>query len=325
MASIEQGLRLMIRLYLKVIAIALGVVLFASVPAFADEKTANPEDNPAAAEEAPAAAKDEPTAAEETPAAGVDPVVATVNGAEIRLSQVEEARARLPVRFKGLPEGAIYGLLVNSLIDTHLMAAEARRKNLHEGKNFKRQIKRITNQLLERTLLAVRLEQGLSEDAIKKRYDKYAKETAGRIEVRARHILVDDKDLAKEIIVKLKAGGDFIELAKKHSIGPSASSGGDLGFFTKNQMAPEFSNAAFALAEGEFAQEPIKTRFGWHVIKVEANRPSKAQPFEKAKGKISALLSNEIASGYLKELRFAAKINIILPPAPQQAGGAPAK
>lgn len=253
-----------------------------------------------------------------------DPVVATVNGAKILRSAVDEARTRLPSRFKEFPPNVIFELLVNSLVDTSLAAAEARRQGLHNEKRHKKQLLRVEEQILERALLARRIKQGLTEDALRKRYDRLAAEAAGKEEVWARHILVDSEAKAKDIIVELKKGGEFAKLAKAYSIGPSASGGGDLGYFGKGQMVPNFSKAAFALAKGAITDAPIHTQFGWHVIKVEGRRQGGVPPYEKAREDVKTLLSNDIGAAYIKELRAGAKIKINKPDKPVGAakGGA---
>src|SRR3990167_8797485 len=177
--------------------------------------------------------------------AGDGPVVAVVNGVEIYRSEIDEAETRLPARFKDYPPEAVYGLLGNSPFDTNLMATEARKQGLHEDKIYKQQVSRIERQLLERIMLKQHIKTGLTEEAVKLRYAKFVEETSGKEEVHARHILVDGEDKAKEIIAKLKGGGDFAKLAKEHSVDPSAGDGGDLGYFNDKQMVPEFSAAAF--------------------------------------------------------------------------------
>src|SRR5207237_5478747 len=123
----------------------------------------------------------------------------------------------------------------------------------------------------------------------------------------ARHILVETEDEAKAVLEELKKGSEFAELAKKKSKDPGASDGGDLGFFTKDQMVPEFSTVAFALEPGKIS-DPVKSQFGWHIIKVEEKRNRKAPDFEQVKGQIETYVTRKAQADYVGKLRESAKI-----------------
>ncbi len=240
--------------------------------------------------------------------AAEDPVVATVNGAEIRLSDVKSAHRRLPDQYQRVPFEAIYPGLVDSLIDTRLAAAAARFRKLHEEKEFKDQMARIEEQVLQRMMLSRVIEEGVSDADVKARYEAVTKEWTGGEQVKARHVLLKTEDDAKAVIADLKKGGDFGELAKKRSTGPSASDGGDLGFIGKGQMVPAFEKATFALNTGEYTETPVKTQFGWHVIKVEDRRKEEAPSFEKREPNLRNQLSQEAGTAYIGKLRNRAKI-----------------
>ncbi len=248
------------------------------------------------------------TAAGPVSAAEDDPVVATVNGAEIHLSQVKNAHARLPERYQQVPFETIFSGLVDSLIDSRLAAKDARRLNLQDTPKFKAQMARIEEQLLQRMALSKVIADKVSDAEVKVRYEAEAKKLADVEQIKARHILVKTEDGAKAIIVELKGGDDFIELAKKKSTGPSASDGGDLGFFGKGQMVPAFEKAAYALKTGAFSETPIKTQFGWHVIKVEERKKADIPSFEEMAPAIRDELSQDAGSAYIMKLRKGAKI-----------------
>ena len=142
---------------------------------------------------------------------------------------------------------------------------------------------------------------------MKKVYEEASKQITGEVEVRARHILVETEDEAKAVAEELKKGADFAELAKKKSKDPGASDGGDLGFFTKDQMVPEFSAVAFVLEPGKVS-DPVKSQFGWHVIKVEEKRNRQAPPFEQVKGQIETYVTRKAQADYVAKLREAAKV-----------------
>ena len=133
-------------------------------------------------------------------------------------------------------------------------------------------------------------------------------------EVHARHILVETEDEAKAIAAELKKGADFAELAKKKSKDPGASDGGDLGFFTKEQMVPEFSAVAFTLEPGKIS-DPVKSQFGWHIIKVEEKRNRKAPDFEQVKAQIENYVTRKAQADYVAKLREAAKVERMDKPA----------
>lgn len=237
-----------------------------------------------------------------------DPVVAVVDGSEIRLSEVTEAQTRLPAQYQQIPVQVVFPMLVNSLVDTRLMAGQARKIGLHREAEFKARLSGVENQLLERVLLARYIEEKLTDAKLKERYDTLIKEAEPRDEVRARHILLKTEEEAKKAIKDIKGGADFAKLATKRSTGPSATKGGDLGYFAEEQMVPAFSKAAFVLKKGAVTETPVKTQFGWHVIKVEDRRTTEPPSFESAKEEVRAAMSRELGTAYIAELRKAADI-----------------
>ena len=251
-----------------------------------------------------------------------DPVVAIVNGAPIQRSDVVEARGRLPAQMRQVPLQAVFGLLLDSLINTKLVAGHAREQGLHAEEKIMRQMARIEDQILERAFLVAYIEERVTEDVLQERYKKLVEDTKDKEEISARHILVETEGKAREIIADLKKGEDFAELAKKRSTGPSASAGGDLGYFSADQMVPEFAKAAFALDNGQFTETPVKTQFGWHVIKVEDRRTAKPPAVEEVSESLRADLAREIGSAYIQGLRDKADIRRFNPDgSPLKDGG----
>jgi len=237
-----------------------------------------------------------------------DPVVAIVNKVKILRSELEDARMRLPDRLRNLPLQSVYGMLVNSLINTKLVAAEARKINLHNDEGVRKRISRIKDQILERAFLELYIEKRITEKALAEHYEKLIVANSSKEEIKARHILLEKKAQAIEIIREIEKGVEFSELAKKHSTGPSASKGGDLGYFAEGQMVPAFSKAAFALKKGEITTEPVQTQFGWHVIKLDDRRPLQPLKRTEIEEQLRAAVSQEIGTAYLKELRQTANI-----------------
>ncbi len=237
-----------------------------------------------------------------------DPVVAIVNKVKILRSELEDARMRLPDRLRNLPLQSVYGMLVNSLINTKLVAAEARKINLHNDEGVRKRISRIEDQILERAFLELYIEKRITEKALAEHYEKLIVANSSKEEIKARHILLEKKAQAIEIIREIEKGVEFSELAKKHSTGPSASKGGDLGYFAEGQMVPAFSKSAFALKKGEITTEPVQTQFGWHVIKLDDRRPLQPLKRTEIEEQLRAAVSQEIGTAYLKELRQTANI-----------------
>lgn len=237
-----------------------------------------------------------------------DPVVATVNGAKILRSDVDAARGQLPEQYRNLPMAQIYQPLLNQLIRTKILSAEARAGKLHETELYKRRVALIQDRLLEEALLQQKIAEKITDDAIRARYDETVGSFPTSEEVRARHILVKTEAEADAIIEDLAGGADFAKLAAEKSIGPSKTRGGDLDYFGKGQMVPPFEKAAFALAKGEFTKKAVKSPFGWHVIKVEDKRQSKPPSFEESREKIGQELSQKIAADLVKDLTEKAKI-----------------
>lgn len=235
-------------------------------------------------------------------------VVANVNGLEIFRADIEEARLRLPERFNDVPLEAVYGLLVNSLIDSKLVAGEARKINLDKDPDFRKQLARIEEQVLERAFLTAYINKRITDQALAERYEEMVRQVAVKEEINARHILLETEAQAREVIAELKGGADFAELAKSRSKGPSGAEGGDLGFFGEGQMVPAFSDAAFALKPGDMTEEPVQTQFGWHVIKVEDRRTVQPPTLEESEQDLRLALSREIGAAFLQELRKSATV-----------------
>jgi peptidyl-prolyl cis-trans isomerase C len=148
----------------------------------------------------------------------------------------------------------------------------------------------------------------VTEAKVRARYDQVSKDTPAHDEIRARHILVETQDQAKAVIGELAKGADFADLARKRSKGPNAAAGGDLGYFTREDMPKEFGDAALALKPGETTREPIKSPVGWHVIKSEDKRKAGPPSYDDSKEEISNQLAQEAAQKFVASLREGAKI-----------------
>ena len=236
-----------------------------------------------------------------------NPVLAKVNGAEIRASDVALAEEELGPSLAQMDPATKKENVLSFLIDMKIVSKEAEDKKIADRDDFKTRLAFARNRLLMDNLLAVEGKAATTDENMKKVYEDAAKQITGEQEVHARHILVETEDQAKKVEEDLKKGADFAELAKKESKDPGASDGGDLGFFTKDQMVPEFSAAAFALEPGKIS-DPVKTQFGWHIIKVEEKRTRKAPDFEQVKPQIETYVVRKAQADYVAKLRTAAKV-----------------
>src|SRR3954447_11168727 len=236
-----------------------------------------------------------------------NPVLAKVNGAEIRASDVALAEEELGPSLAQMDPASKKENVLSFLIDMKIVSKEAEDKKIAERDDFKTRLAFARNRLLMDNLLAAEGKAATTDDNMKKFYEDAAKQISGEQEVHARHILVETEDQAKKIEDEPKKGADFAELAKKESKDPGASDGGDLGFFTKDQMVPEFSAVAFALEPGKIS-DPVKTQFGWHVIKVEEKRTRKAPDFEQVKPQIETYVVRKAQADYVAKLRQTAKV-----------------
>jgi|SRR5271166_5894034 len=237
-----------------------------------------------------------------------DPVVARVDGTELRLSEVEAAQQNLPPQAQKLPLEQIYPMLLDRLVDGMLITEAGRKEHLDQDAELQDRLKRYEDRLIQEAYINRALKQAETEDWLRTRYQTLLKEKPPHEEVHASHVLVATEAEAKSVIAELDKGADFAALAKKYSTDPAAESGGDLGYFGHDDMVKEFADAAFALPTGQYSKTPVKTEFGWHVIKVEDRRTGKPPSFEEAREQLSRDLAHEIIDAKLQDLRGAAKI-----------------
>jgi len=269
-----------------------------------------------------------------------DPLVAKVNGVEIHQSDLavaEDEAGQIPPMS---PE-AKQDYLVQFVADMILVSKAAQDKKFGDSADFKRKLEFARKKLLMEGLLQSVGKEAVTDQAMHKVYDEAIKQIGEEKEVHARHILFrtpagdeksgkDAEDKVKAVIVRLKKGEDFAKVAGEVTEDPSGkANGGDLGYFTKDQMVPEFSEAAFKLDAGHIS-EPVKTQFGWHVIKVEDKRTKQAPKFEDVKPQIENFVVRKAQAELVTKLRADAKIERMDKPGkaedkPATAPAAPAK
>jgi len=232
-------------------------------------------------------------------------VVAVVNGTDVHLSQLADFARQIPPQMGQPP----YEALLEIVINNQLVYDAAKKDKLENDHEVKATLKKVEMQVMAQAYMQKKVRPAVSEEAVKARYDQAVKEFVPAEEVHARHILVETEEAARSIIADLGRGSDFAELAKTRSKDQgSGANGGDLGYFTQKAMVPEFTAAAFAMRPGEVSSAPVKTQFGYHVIKVEDRRMSSIPPYEQAKPAIAQQLADETREKLVMDLRDKSKI-----------------
>src|SRR5918997_1828782 len=263
-------------------------------------------------------------------AAPADPLLARVDGQEVRMSDVAAVASEvLPPELRSVPPAALLQMLppevsrqlVDRAITERALVSAAGAAGLDRDEEVRRRIRRAEEQELQQALLTREVAGKVTDEALRARYDQEAAKRQGEPEAHARHILVPTEAAAREAMAELARGADFAEVAKRRSTGPGAERGGDLGFFKKGDMVPEFAEAAFALQPGQVGAAPVRSPFGWHVIKVEGRRAAAAPSFDEAKPQIQRQMLEEGVEAVVQRVRSAAKIERLdTPAAPAPAG-----
>ena len=243
--------------------------------------------------------------------------LAKVNGVEITeddlATATEDVGPGLPPQMKGAEREAY---VLDYLIDGKIVAQKAEVDKMASGPDFERKMAYLREKLLMEEYLGKIAKEASTDAAIQKAYDEVAAKQKPETELRARHILVEAEADAKKAIERLKGGEDFAKVAGELSKDP-ASKGGDLGWFTKDRMVPEFSEAAFKLEPGQLS-EPVKSQFGWHVIKVDEKRQKEFPKLEQVRDQVARFVVQKAQSDAILKLRETAKIERTEPPKPPE-------
>ena len=248
-----------------------------------------------------------PAFAEDKP----DPLVAKVGDLEIHQSDLDVAIANLDPQMAQLPDEQKRVAALSGAIDVKLFSKDAIAEKLNEDANYKARMKYLEERELHGAYFKKHVVDTVTPEEIKARYDKEVAALPKQEEVHARHILVKTEDEAKKVIAELDAGKDFAELAKLHSTDPNKADGGDLGYFGKGRMVKEFEAAAFALDKGAYTKTPVKTDFGWHVIKVEDKRIAPPPAFEQVQPQIRNMVMRDKYLELLAKARDAQGVEIV--------------
>jgi peptidyl-prolyl cis-trans isomerase C len=237
-----------------------------------------------------------------------DPIVAKVDGTPVHRTEIEAVVRTLPDQMRQMPMEMLYGVLLDRVIDFRLLANEAERQKVGDNPAVGPALAQARAAVLRDFLVQQEIEEGLTEEKLRARYEeKKAEEGFSREEVHARHILVPTEDEAKAVIEELQGGADFAAVAQERSTGPSGPAGGDLGFISREQVVPEFAEAAFALQAGETSQTPVQTQFGWHVIDVLERRQVEPS-YDETAPQLRQELAREIVTALVEDLRGDAEI-----------------
>ncbi|HET6620040.1 MAG TPA: peptidylprolyl isomerase [Dongiaceae bacterium] len=310
---------------------AITVILAGTVPlvgpridlALAQDSTGTPDTQtqtpPAEGTQAPDAQA--PAAATTETRPDPNQVVARVNGTDITRQEVLDSAADLPAQIRSQID-LVFPQLLNRYIGLKLLGDKGRAENLAEDPEVKKLMSDYETQAIRQVYVTRYLSQQVTDEAVKARYEKKLKDNPPPEEVRAAHILVKTEDEAKAIIEQLKGGADFGAVAKEKSTDKgSGANGGELGWFAKDVMVKEFADAAFAMKDGEVSQTPVKSQFGYHVIKLEERRTQPAPTLESQREQIRAELSEESVQALVASLRKEAKVEVLGPdgkPVPDQ-------
>jgi peptidyl-prolyl cis-trans isomerase C len=242
------------------------------------------------------------------PAPAPDTVVATVNGMEILYEELENAHRQLPPQYQKMPLETLYEPLLSQIVDRRMLATIAEKEGFDKTEDVVKRLAVARRNILAESWLAEQVEPAVSEEKLMARYEADKKNIKGEEEIHASHILLENEADARKVLAEIRNGADFAEMAKQHS----KKNGGDLGFFDAKTMVPEFSKAAFAMKVGDVS-EPVKTQFGWHIIRIEAKRQSEGPSFEQRKQEIRQALAQEAVANTLEELRGKADIKMFNP------------
>lgn len=273
-----------------------------------------------------AAQAQQPAPAAAPAAAPQSPVVATVDGEEIRRSELEALLPQLPPQFRQMPFEVIFDALLDQVVNQKLIQSAGYKAGLENSDAVKTEMKEAERRAVQRVYLTQKLDERMTPAALDAAYKQFVDATPPVAEIKASHILVDSEDDAKKIIADLKKGGDFAKIAKEKSKDKVAGEqGGDLGYFTKDMMVEPFAEAAFAMKKGEVSKAPVKSEFGWHVIRVDDQRQKAPPTRAEAEPQLRQQLAEDAVTALLEELRGKAKVELFQPDgSPRPAEAAPA-
>lgn len=233
-----------------------------------------------------------------------NPVVAIVNGEKIYRDEVMNYIQGLPQEMvAGIEMPRLFYMGLNQMVNTTIIDNKIRESGFKSQEKIQKQLDRITDEFLREKFVEDKIESQVTDSQVKEIYEAEKAKSEGKTEINASHILVDSKEKAEDLIAKLNEGADFAELARENSQDPTKERGGNLGWFLQEgELVPEFANAAFSIEPGSYSKEPVKTGFGWHVIKVNDKRTREFPPFEDVKDAIAEQLKRQTLNEFMNKL-----------------------
>ncbi len=281
------------KILLLVILVAVGVGAFVYLK---DKKS---KDSPADIEKAEA---------ESVEPENPNPVLAVIDGDEIKRLEVLNAINAMPAQMKQIPMEQLFPMVLEQVINNKIIDKKAAKAGLAKDKSVLEQLEKAKDQIIRVKFLENLINEKVTDERLQAKYDEYVKNFPDVEEVKAAHILVEDEKAAKAIIRKLNKGADFAELAKENSKDGSSENGGDLGYFTKTDVVPAFGEAAFATKVGEYTKMPVKSDFGYHIIKVEEKRKRPPAEFAQIKPYMEQEMHRSVLDEAINEWKAEIKI-----------------
>ena len=234
--------------------------------------------------------------------------VLTIDGKDFSVNLVGTIITQLPEDIRRQPPQTYYDRIIDDIIDTYLAANASRQSGVADNPIVREIADRARDRVLAEAWIQQTVNERITEEMIIQSYDDFVADAESRAEVRARHILVDTKETAENVITRLDGGEDFATLAKELSTGPSGPNGGELGYFRRGDMLPAFEIAAFGIDSGSYSPAPVQTQYGWHIIYIEDRRVAPAPPIEQMRDQLVQTLSIKMISMIVSELRADASI-----------------
>ena len=262
------------------------------------------------------AATSAPAASAETPEAAANqveiipgnPTVATIDGEEIKRLDVFQIIQTLPPQARQQPIDKLFPIALDQVVNAQVIEKNVANVNLDKDPEVKKQLEAAKEQIVRTVYIQNLVSERLTDERVQKKYDEAIAETPKEEEVKASHILVDDEKTAKEVVKKLQESGDFAALAQEYSKDATKDKGGQLGYFLRAEVVKPFADAAFEMEAGSYTSTPVKSEFGYHIIRVEDKRERVPPSLEEAKGFIEGNLRQEILAELVNEWKTKAKI-----------------
>ena len=252
------------------------------------------------------------------PSYSVDSALAVVDGVTLTLGELIAIRRELPDQYQSLPDEVLFDGIIEQLIDQMLLAQAAKAAGLARHPAIAMNLLNQQRAILADAFLRNEVTARVTPEAVEALYQELYLDSEPKQEVRAGHILVETEEQASELKAQLDAGADFAALAAEHGTDGTASRGGDLGWFLHPDMVPEFANAAFAMESGAIS-DPVKTAFGWHLIKLDERRDRQPPALEEVREELMGELIQQAQVAVVAELRMQSIIVMPEPPLPPQS------